>query len=78
MNIEIIRNTLYKVGPWPVADWPLGGAPAVVGWWFGGLLGQDAAVPGSYPGGLSASLLAPTMGAGCMEQVLRLSACSGP
>lgn len=27
MNIEIIRNTLYKVGPWPVADWPLGGGP---------------------------------------------------
>lgn len=57
MNIEIIRNTLYKVVP------PTVGSSRVLACRWGGpwacwldlygVLGQDAAALGPYPGGLS-------------------------
>lgn len=56
MNIEIIRNTLYKVVPSPGAGPGLWGGMGDTGWWvgvLGGVPGQDvvhqAPILGAYP-----------------------------
>lgn len=59
MNIEIIRNTLYKVAP---------PRPVVVVKWVGGLViywgaGTGRNSMGSFPRGLSAHFLASVTGA---------------